>query len=104
MIAALFLLFVAQDVPESPENEIVVVGKRLEGISVRVSRGADGKFGCGLSESSGSKSVDTQLCKAAAKCARQGALDQDAMRGCIEARKPEILNDFARRVRAGKPG
>ncbi len=104
MIAALLLLFVVQDVPESPENEIVVVGKRLAGISVNVSRGADGKFGCSLSQSSGSASVDGQLCKAAAKCAKQGALSQDAMRGCIEARKPAILEDFSRRVRAGKRG
>jgi len=104
VIAALLLLVAAQQLPEPPENEIVVVGKRLAGISVNVTRGADGKFGCSLSQSSGSASVDGQLCKAAAKCAKQGVLDQDAMRGCIEARKPAILEDFSRRVRAGKRG
>jgi hypothetical protein len=104
MIAALFLLVAAQQLPESPENEIVVVGKRLASISVSVARDAKGKFGCSLSQSSGSGSVDAQLCKAAAKCAKQGALTQDAMRGCIEARKPAILEEFGRRVRAGKRG
>jgi len=104
MIAALFLLVAAQQLPEPPENEIVVVGKRLASISVNVARDAQGKFGCSLSQSSGSASVDGQLCKAAAKCAKQGALSQDAMRSCIEARKPAILEDFSRRVRAGKRG
>jgi len=84
------------------DDEIVVMGRRLQALSVILSRDAKGKFACGLSASSGSPAVDAQLCKTAAKCAKQGKVAADTMRTCIDARKPAILEEFAARVRSGK--
>jgi hypothetical protein len=91
-----------QAAPVAAGDEIVVMGRRLQSLSVMLSRDARGKFACELSESSGSPSVDAQLCKSAARCAKQGKVAADAMRSCIEARKPAILEEFAAHVRSGK--
>lgn len=82
------------------EEEITVMGRRLAALSVILGRDARGKLACNLSASSGDNSVDAQLCKTAAACFKQGAVAAEPMRGCIEARKPTILEDFAARVRA----
>ena len=82
------------------DDEIVVMGRALEALAVILARDPAGKLSCNLSASSGDRGVDAQLCKTAAHCFKQGATENAAMRGCIEARKPAILNEFAARVRA----
>jgi hypothetical protein len=82
------------------DQEITVMGARLQALSVMLGHDARGKLACNLSESSGNAGVDEQLCKTAARCFKQGATEHAAMHACIDARKPAILEDFAARVRA----
>jgi len=96
---ALMLLLAVQAAPA--DDEIVVLGRRLAATQVIVGRDAQGKFTCGLSQSSGNGKLDAALCKAAATCVRKGAGDQAGVTACIEARKPALL-DAIRRASGGK--
>lgn len=96
----LALLALAAAVAPSGDDEIVVMGRTLEGLAVILARDPAGKLSCNLSASSGDRGVDAGLCKTAARCFKQGAIENAAMRACIDARKPAILNEFAARVRA----
>ncbi|HEX8055448.1 MAG TPA: hypothetical protein VF481_02200 [Novosphingobium sp.] len=96
LVAALL----AQATSEPVDQEITVMGARLQALSVMLGRDARGKLACNLSASSGNAGVDEQLCKTAARCFKQGAVENAAMHACIDARKPAILEDFAARVRA----
>lgn len=75
------------------EEEIVVLGRRLAGISVTMARNPAGKLECSISQSSGSARLDEQLCRTAAKCVKTGAADVAA---CVDARKPALLADLRR--------
>lgn len=97
---ALAVLALLQAAPVAAEEEITVMGRRMAALAVILGRDARGKLACNLSESSGEGGVDAQLCKTAARCFQQGSVAAEAMRDCIELRKPAILEDFAARVRA----
>jgi len=99
VVIALMLLLAVQ--AGTAEDEIVVLGRRLATTQVIVGRDTQGKFTCGLSQSSGNGKLDAALCKAAAVCVRKGANDPPGVAACIEARKPALLDAF-RRARGGK--
>jgi len=91
-VIILALLAVAQTVEAPPaEADIVVIGRRLNALSVIVGKDDRGRFTCRLSESSGSPTLDVQLCLAASKCVAKGAKDVAA---CIDKRKPALLADL----------
>lgn len=101
MSFALLLLLAAQTPPDDPASEIVVIARRFEGIQVTVGKDARGHFTCGLSQSSGSVRLDERLCKASAKCVAKGAGSNEAVRVCIDRRKPGLLADFRREWQSG---
>ena len=80
------------------EADIVVIGRRLAGLSVNVGRDARGRFTCGLSASSGSGRLDAELCRTASRCVREGATDNAGVAACIDRRKPDLLADLRRRL------
>jgi hypothetical protein len=104
VIASLLLAVMLQTVPVeiAPEDEIVVIARKLGAVSVSVGKDARGKFTCQLDQSTGRASLDADLCKTAAKCVRKGAGTHDAVEACVEARKPELLE--AVRQSLGKAG
>lgn len=89
MMLVLALALQMIGMPEQ-ETDIVVIGKRLEGVSVIVGRDARGKFACALDKSSGNSRLDMALCQTAAKCVKAKAANVPA---CVNARKPELLAD-----------
>lgn len=99
MIVALLALLTAQPLPA--ETDIVVIGKRLAGVSVMVGRDASGRLTCGLDRSSGDASLDAQLCRAAAKCVGKGLVDHAGVAACVERRKPELLAQLERSLARG---
>lgn len=84
-----------------PEDDIVVIGRRLAGISVMVGRDAKGRYTCDLSASTGNARLDERLCKTAATCVRKGAASKEAVSACIDERKPALL-DQVRAELAGR--
>jgi hypothetical protein len=86
----------------APEDEITVFARRLESVSVRLAPDANGKLACGMNQSSGDAKIDAKLCRAAARCVKQGAAGNDAMKNCIDKTKPGLLRDFAANRRAGQ--
>lgn len=92
MSFALALLAVIQAVaPAGAEDEIVVIARRFEQVAVHVGKDEAGRFTCGLSASSGSPRLDERLCKAASRCVIKGAADSDAVKICIDRKKPSLL-------------
>jgi sirohydrochlorin ferrochelatase len=90
---------VAQPAAEpQTEAEILVVGRRLAGLSVIVGRDARGRFTCSLTASSGSRRLDAELCRTAARCVREGAGSNAAVAVCIDRRKPALLAGLRRRL------
>lgn len=92
MILPMFLML--QEAPD--ELNIEAVGRKLAAISAVVSRNADGKLGCALSDTSGYAKLDEQLCRTATACVRKGARESAAVKACIDKRKPALLADFKR--------
>ena len=74
--------------PAAMAEDIVVVARRLNALSVIVGKDPHGRFTCSLSATSGDASLDAQLCRTAAKCVAKGAPDVSA---CIDGRKPALL-------------
>ncbi len=104
MIVSALLLFAAQtaDTPAEPvytEEEIVVIGQRLRGISVNVGRDAQGSFYCNLSDTTGYPRLDEKLCKATTKCVRKGNIEDAAVKQCLETRKSSLLKKIKRKMR-----
>lgn len=85
--------------PISDIPDIVVIGKRLEGISVSVGQDAEGSWHCSLDKSSGVPSLDSRLCKAVTKCVRKGARTDEAIHGCVTKSKRRLLKRFEREYR-----
>ncbi|MCP4027571.1 MAG: hypothetical protein GY736_14870 [Sphingomonas sp.] len=99
---ALALALAVQGTPlPAEEPDIVVIGRRLAALSVRVGRDPQGRFTCGLSQSTGNARLDEQLCRTAAKCVKTGAIDQVAAAACIDRRKPALLEGVRRSLAAG---
>ncbi len=108
LVAALMLL---QAVPDGPPEEdltevqeITVIAQKLRQIQVGVSRDAQGKYQCGLSQPTGLVKLDAELCQATTKCVRKGRDSQDDVRACVEKAKPGMMtriHDYLRAERAG---
>jgi len=96
-MAALVLAATLQATPAPAEEEIIVIGQRLARLSVFV-RQEGRRMSCSLSESSGNARLDAQLCRAAARCVRDGARENEAVRACIDRRKPALLADLRREL------
>ena len=100
MIALAVLALAALQAPADPEQEILVVARQLPSVSVWMSRNSAGKYVCGMNQSSGSRRMDDRLCRAAALCLKQRQDTPVLMRACIDARKPELLDQFRRSLRS----
>jgi len=102
MIAMVSLLFMAAPATISPvETEIVVIGKRLDGISVAVGKNAKGKYTCSTDKSSGNINLDKRLCKTAVRCIRDGA-QGEAVKTCVDAKKPKLLAKLRKELMAAR--
>ncbi len=106
MIAiAAFALLAAlpQDAPLVPmtEQEILVVGQRLNSLAVNVGRDAKGRWYCGLTESTGYPKLDDRLCRAATRCVRKGTTDVAGVNACIAKAKPGLLAELRKRIKRG---
>ncbi|MBO9498305.1 MAG: hypothetical protein J7496_07560 [Novosphingobium sp.] len=99
-MSALLAILLAGSAPAVEGGDIVVIAQRFAGISASVTRDAAGKYGCALSDTSGSAKLDSRLCKAATQCVRKGAAASDEVKACIEAAKPKLLADFRRTYQA----
>lgn len=84
------------------DEEIVVIGKRLQGISVLVGRTPEGKLTCSVDRTSGSTRLDKRLCKTAAKCVRDNSDNpSDArIKACIDKKKPKLLAQLRKEMRS----
>lgn len=101
MIAVFAFAAAIQAVPSPAEEEIVVIGQRLARLSAFV-RQDGGRLSCSLSESSGNARLDARLCRTAARCVRDGARENDAVRACIDRRRPALLADLRRFLAEGR--
>ena len=102
MIAiASFLILTAPAVLPAVEEEIVVIGKRLEGISVTVGRDPKGKYTCSTDRSSGNINLDKRLCKTTVRCIRDGA-QGEAVKSCVDAKKPRLLRKLREEMMAAR--
>ncbi|WP_164118949.1 hypothetical protein [Sphingorhabdus sp. Alg239-R122] len=104
MIASVFLLFAAQAVDTLPEpvytdEEIVIIGRRMQGISVNVGRDPQGSYHCSLNGSTGYPRLDEKLCKATTKCVRKGNIEDAAVKQCLKTRKSSLLKKIKRKMR-----
>lgn len=93
---------VAVEPPMTVEQEIVVIGKRLESISVIIGRTPEGKLTCSVDRTSGSLRLDKRLCKTAAKCVRKNKDNpSDAViKNCIDSKKPKLLAKLRKEMRS----
>ena len=108
LIAALMLLQGAPSAPPEEDftevQEITVIAEKLRQISVNVTRDPQGRYQCGLSESTGLMKLDGELCEATTRCVRKGKLDQAAVRACVEKARPALtarIRDHLVAQRAG---
>ena len=95
---SLALLMAAQQVPEPPlsDAEIVVIGRRLDSVTVSVGQGPDGKWYCSMDGTSSVLSLDKKICKAVTKCVQKGARSDAAVQGCIQKSKKRLFAKFKR--------
>lgn len=102
IISALLLAAApAAEPPMTVDEEIVVIGQRLQGISVLVGRTPDGDLTCSVDRTSGSTRLDKRLCKTAAKCVRDNSDNPvDAViKSCIDQKKPKLLAQLRKEMR-----
>lgn len=92
-------LLLATATPISDIPEIVVIAKRLDGVSASVGQDAEGRWHCSLDKSSGVRSLDNGLCKAVTKCVRKGATSDTAIHACVTKSKRRLLKKFEREYR-----
>ena len=96
-LLAPLLLLAAPPVSDIPE--IVVVARRLEGVTASVGQDPEGRWYCSLDRSSGVRSLDSGLCKAVTKCVRKGEATDAAIRACVAENKRRLLARFEREYR-----
>ena len=101
MILSLALLAMAQATEPPPtDEEIVVIARRMNEISVNVGRDPKGRYRCSLSASTGFRRLDDRLCKTVTKCVRKGAANDAAIKECVATSKPKLIEQLRRE--AGK--
>lgn len=98
----LALSMASTEPPMTVEQEIVVIGKRLDSISVMVGRTPEGKLTCSVDRTSGSLRLDKRLCKTAAKCVRKNRDNpsDSAIKSCIDKKKPKLLAKLRKEMRS----
>ena len=109
LFAALLLMQAPADAgpPEADFTEvqdITVIAQKLRQISVAVSRDPQGKYQCGLSESTGLRALDGELCKATTSCVRKGKDSDKDVRACVDKARPTLtarIRDLLIAERAG---
>lgn len=106
MILTTLALFSAavQEPPLDPmtEEEIVIVGQRLQGVTVNVGRDPKGRWHCGLTGSTGYPKLDERLCRATTKCVQKGKSDDAAINACVAKTKPGLIAELRKRARGAK--
>lgn len=90
------LLLLAQPTVPISDDEIVVIGKRLDSVTVHVGQGPEGKWYCSMDGSSGVLSLDKKVCKAVTKCVRKGAKTDAEIDGCVTKNKKRLFARFKR--------
>lgn len=103
MISIVLLLAAVQPAVSSVENEIVVIGRRLNSISTMVGKDETGRFTCSVDKSSGNRNLDKRLCKTTVRCIRDGAADDSAIKACVDAEKPKLLAKLRRELKRSRP-
>ena len=105
MIVIALALFSAavEDPPLDPmtEAEIVIVGQRLQGVTVNVGRDPKGRWHCGLTGSTGYSKLDERLCRATTKCVQKGKSDDAAINACVAKAKPGLVAELRKRAKRG---
>ena len=91
-MSALLALSLLMAAAAADESDILVVARRLKGVTAIVDRDERGKFRCSVSQSTGLPRLDEALCKTASNCVRDGARDAGAVNACVTARKPALLD------------
>ena len=91
--ALILTLMLAAAAPASPseEEEIQVIARALDKVSLNVSRDAKGRLQCSAIQSTGLPKLDGHLCEVTAKCVGKGSVDNAAVRACVAKRKPALL-------------
>ena len=102
-LATLALFAAVQEPALDPlsEEEIVIVGQRLNGVTVNVGRDAKGRWHCGLTGSTGYPKLDERLCRATTKCVQKGKSDDAAINACVAKAKPGLLAELRKRMKRG---
>ncbi len=101
IVIASFLIMAAPAITQTVDEEIVVIGQRLEGISVTVGRDEKGKYTCSTDRTSGNVNLDKRLCKTTVRCIRDGA-QGEAVKSCVDAKKPKLLNKLRKEIMAAR--
>lgn len=99
---ALFLALQSTALPPEPpitEEEIVVIARRLNEITARVSRDPKGRHYCSLSATTGRLSLDKALCKAVTQCVKKGNTQEVAIRQCVDAEKPKLIANIRKQTK-----
>lgn len=106
MIAALLLLAAqpaaAAAEPASAENDIVVIGRRVQKIKFRLKLDKAGKVVCRITRSSGDPEIDSLACDAARPCVRRDIVTAAAMTACLESRWVQLPAQIAERRRLAR--
>lgn len=87
--------------PQTGED-ILVLGRRLNSITVAVTRDAKGRDHCVLSDTTGFPDLDAAVCKVTRTCVRKGATNQAALADCVAAERPKLLKRYQAAVRKQK--
>ncbi len=103
MTLSVLLLAAVQPSVASVDDEIVVIGRRLNSISAMVCKDEKGRFTCSLDKSSGNINLDKRLCKTTVRCVRDGAVGDNAIKSCVDAEKPKLLAKLRREMKRSRP-
>ncbi|ATY33601.1 hypothetical protein [Sphingomonas psychrotolerans] len=88
LLAALLMAPAVQDVPQPPEEEIVVTA-RLRALDVHLQLDRKKRIrSCSIARTSGDSGFDRTACEATVACARTGINEAAAMRACV---RPQLL-------------
>ena len=101
MLLAILLAAAQAAAPPSDEDDIVVIGRRFEQAAVIVGKDQQGRFTCSMTASSGNAKLDEGLCRTAAKCVIKGAANSNAVKACIDRKKPGLFARFRKERKKG---
>lgn len=75
------------------EDEILVLGRKLDHVTLNIRRDENRQFHCSVAQSSGIADLDVQLCRATVQCVRKVRWEQDKVKQCVEKAKPALLDN-----------